>query len=68
MGALSGPQAFRNPLRSGMQYGTVPAGAIAPREATPLQRGQPYEVVVSRWIGDSVSGGLMAAGSTTFIP
>ena len=65
----SGSQAAENPLPSGIRYGQLPPGAVAPGGASPLVRGVPYHVVVFRWIGaPGGPGSLFERGSASFMP
>lgn len=64
---FTGPRAPENPLRSGIVYGQTPPEAIAPGPATALAAGTEYQVVISRWVGDSSGlGSLIPAGGATF--
>lgn len=65
----TGELAPKNPLRSGIRYGSRPPVALEPAPATRLVAGTSYSVTVSRWVGDETDrGSLIPAGSTTFQP
>jgi hypothetical protein len=65
----SGPQSFKNPLRSGIRYGQAPEGIFEPNSPPLLRAGAPYSVTISRWVGDSgPSGTMVEAGVVTFSP
>jgi hypothetical protein len=63
-----GSRAASNPLHSGLRYGQAPAGTFEATPAAALQVGTEYEVLLNRWIGDSVSGGPFQRGYVRFTP
>lgn len=63
-----GSRAASNPLHSGLRYGQAPAGTFEATPAAALQVGNEYEVLLNRWIGDSVGGGPFQRGYVRFTP
>jgi|SRR5689334_16632552 hypothetical protein len=63
-----GSRAASNPLHSGLRYGQAPTGTFEATPAAALQVGTEYEVLLNRWIGDSVGGGPFQRGYVRFTP
>lgn len=63
-----GARAVSNPLHSGLRYGQAPAGTYQAAPPAVLKVGTEYEVLLARWIGDSVEGGPLQRGHVVFTP